>query len=130
MTCGKVERDAQREGAGQPAVRRTPALGDVKHSDRAASDLPARHATGTRTAWRSPGVDRGENIGFWVQANGKEYWLEVDEKRTLLAASVLVSAHDKSPTVRRLTHPVTLARLQAIVRPPALCALCGNAAAP
>lgn len=64
--------------------------------------------------------------GFWVEDAGRRYWVEVDRQRTLLAASVEVHAHDRRTTLRRLVNAVTLARLQAVVRPLVRrCAHCG-----
>lgn len=71
------------------------------------------------TAWR---------IGYWLEDSGRRYWVEVDVNRTLLQASIEVKPHDKVTTKRKLTHPVTLARLQALVRPAAKCPHCGGEA--
>lgn len=67
-------------------------------------------------------------IGYWLEDAGRRYWVEVDRDRTLLEASIEVKPHDKAPTTRRLKHPVTLARLQALVRPASKCPHCGAVA--
>jgi len=68
------------------------------------------------------------SIGYWLEDAGRRYWVEVDRDRTLLQASIEVKPHDKVATTRRLKHPVTLARLQALVRPAAKCPHCGGEA--
>ena len=66
--------------------------------------------------------------GRWIESDGRRYWIETDQAGTLLAAEVEVKCHDKRATQRRLKHPATLARLQALVRPKARCPHCGAAA--
>lgn len=62
----------------------------------------------------------------WIESGGRRYWVEMDRERTLIMAEVEVAAHDKRKTLRAVRHPVTLARLQAIVRPEAKCPTCGG----
>ena len=62
---------------------------------------------------------------YWLESHGRRYWVTVDRDRTLMQASVEVKPHDKAPALRLLRHPVTLARLQALVRPTARCPHCG-----
>ena len=60
-----------------------------------------------------------------VVDGGRRYWVEIDAERTLLSAQIEIHAHDKAMAARRVKHPVTLARLQALIRPPARCPHCG-----
>jgi hypothetical protein len=62
----------------------------------------------------------------WVEDGGRRYCVNLDAARTVHAAWVQVAPHDKAPTMRRLKHPVTLARLQALVRQPKKCQHCGS----
>lgn len=61
----------------------------------------------------------------WLETGGRMYWVETDKDGTLLLAEIKVKAHDKLETMRRLKHPATLARLQALVRPAPRCPHCG-----
>jgi hypothetical protein len=67
-------------------------------------------------------------MNVWIEDGGRRYIVTVDSTRTVLAASVECKAHDKRATLRVLRHPVTLARLQALVRPAAKCPHCGREA--
>ena len=71
-------------------------------------------------------MTHASRIAFWLESSSRKYWVEVDQARTLLSASVEVTPHDKPRALRTLKHPVTLARLQALVRPAARCEHCGS----
>jgi len=62
----------------------------------------------------------------WVESGGRRYRVMVALDYTVLRAEVEVTAHDKRPTLRRIRHPVTIARLQDMVRPAAKCPTCGG----
>jgi hypothetical protein len=55
------------------------------------------------------------------------YAVKLDDARCLVEAHVMVEAHDKRPTWRKLKHPTTLARLQRLAVPLAPCPTCGEA---
>ena len=67
--------------------------------------------------------------GYQLELGRSRYWVEVDRHRTLIEARVIVVAHDKARTERRIVSPVTLARIQAAIRPPAVCPTCAGSTA-
>ena len=64
-----------------------------------------------------------------LRSDGRVYEVDLNPARDVVGARVYISAHDKEETWRRVKHPVTMARLQALIRPPAKCPHCGAAAA-
>lgn len=65
--------------------------------------------------------------GFYIDTPERvRYSVAVDDDGKVVAARIRVKAHDKRETWRKLKHPVTLARLQAIVDERAWCPACGS----
>ena len=62
-----------------------------------------------------------------LRHEGKVYDISLDSSQTVTEARVYVSAHDKEETWRRVKHPATISRLQALIRPAPRCPHCGAA---
>lgn len=52
----------------------------------------------------------------WVKTPSANYLVQASHSR-IMEAKVEINAHDKSPTLRRVKHPVTLSRLQELLFP-------------